>query len=76
MHGNVLLSNGFKALGQVDLYGAKIGGQLFCTNGHFSDPGRYSLRLRLATIGGEAALDDGFSSDGVVDLVWSKINGD
>jgi hypothetical protein len=30
----------------------------------------------LASIGGEAALDEGFSSDGVVDLVWSKINGD
>jgi hypothetical protein len=77
VHGNVLLSQGFRAFGQVDLFGAKIDGQLYCTAGHFSDPGgNPSLRLRLASIGGEAKLDGGFSSDGVVDLVGAKINGD
>jgi len=77
VHGNVLLSNGFRAFRQVDLYGAKIEGQLYCTAGQFSDPGGNApLRLRLASIGGEPALDGGFSSDGVVDLVDAKINGD
>ncbi len=74
VHGNVLLSNGFQAFGQVDLYGAKIDGQLYCTAGHFSG-GNPPLRLRLASIGGETDLDGGFSTDGVVDLVDAKING-
>jgi len=76
VHGNVLLSDGFRAFGQVDLYGAKIDGQLYCTEGRFSHPGGDSLRLRLASIGGETELNGGFSSDGVVDLVSAKINGD
>jgi hypothetical protein len=75
VHGNVLLSDGFQAFGQVDLYGAKIEGQLYCTSGHFSG-GNPPLRLRLASIGGEAELDKGFSSDGMVDLVDAKISGD
>jgi hypothetical protein len=76
VHGNVLLSDGFRAFGQVDLYGAKIDGQLYCTDGRFSHPSGDSLRLRLASIGGETELNGGFSSDGVVDLVSAKINGD
>ena len=76
VHGNVLLSDGFEAFRQVDLYGAKIDGLLFCTAGHFSDPGVDSLYLRLASIGGETDLNGDFSSDGVVDLVGAKINGD
>src|SRR5229473_3796938 len=76
VHGNVLLSDGFEAFRQVDLYGAKIEAQLYCTDGHFSDPGGDALRLRLASIGGETALNGGFRSDGVVDLVDAKINGD
>ncbi len=76
VHGNVLLSDGFEAFRQVDLYGAKIEAQLYCTDGHFSDPGGNPLRLRLASIGGETALNGGFRSDGVVDLVDAKINGD
>ncbi len=75
VHGNVLLSDGFQAFRQVDLYGAKIEGQLYCTAGQFSDPGGDSLRLSLASIGGETALDGGFSSDGV-DLLGAKISGD
>jgi len=76
VHGNVILSDGFRAFGQVDLYGAKIDGQLYCTDGQFSDPGGNSLRLRLASIGGEAELNGGFGSDGVVDLVGARITGD
>ncbi len=76
VHGNVLLSNGFRAFRQVDLSDAKIEGQLYCTAGHFSDPGGNSLLLRLASIGGETSLRGGFSSDGVVDLEDAKINGD
>jgi len=75
VHGNVLLSDGFEAFRQVDLYGAKIEGQLYCTAGQFSNPGGDSLRLSLASIGGETALDGGFSSDGV-DLLGAKISGD
>src|SRR5712692_2824939 len=60
VHGNVLLSDGFRAFGQVDLYGAKIDGQLYCAEGQFSDPGGDALRLRLASIGGEAELNGGF----------------
>ena len=76
VHGSVLLSDGFHAFGQVNLYGAKVDGQLYCNRGQFSDPGGKSLLLRLATIGGEAALDGGFSSDGLVDLGGAKIGGD
>jgi hypothetical protein len=75
VHGNVLLSNGFRAFRQVDLYGAKIDGQLYCTAGHFSG-GNPPLSLSLASIGGETDLNGGFSSDGVVHLESAKINGD
>ena len=76
VHGNLILSNGFRAFGQVDLYGAKINGQLYCTEGQFWDPGGHSLRLRLASIDGETELNKGFRSNGVVDLVGARINGD
>jgi hypothetical protein len=76
VHGNLILSNGFRAFGQVDLYGAKINGQLYCTEGQFWDPGGHSLRLRLASIDGETELNKGFRSDGVVDLVGARIKGD
>jgi hypothetical protein len=34
IHGNVLLSDGFKSSAKVDLYGAQIDGGLFCSGGH------------------------------------------
>jgi hypothetical protein len=83
VRGNIALSDGFHSFGRVDLYGAKIEGQLYCSGGHFSNPGgtfsntgHETLRLRLAKIDGEAELDKGFQSDGVIDLGGSQIDGD
>jgi hypothetical protein len=77
VHGDILLSDGFKAVGQINLYGAQIDGGLFCGGGEFSNPsGEATLRLRQANIAGEVDLNNGFMSDGIVDAVNSKVGGD
>jgi hypothetical protein len=76
IHGNILLSNGFKAAGQVDLYAAQIDGELYGHGGQFLNLGEDepTLRLRLANIAGEVDLS-GLMSDGLVEAVNSKIGG-
>ena len=53
--GGVVLSDGFEAHGAVRLLGARIGGQLNCTGGHFLEASRDGDALladRLETKGG------------------------
>jgi len=76
VRGDLILSNGFHSTGQVDLYGAKIGGELFCADATFSNPGETTLSLALSNIAGELQLTAGFYTDGVVKLEGARIGAD
>jgi hypothetical protein len=59
--GDVLLSDGFAAEGQVRLHNARIGGNLDCTGGKFQNP----AEANVANSGG-ALIADGAKVDGMV----------
>jgi hypothetical protein len=70
----VSLRLGFEAQGEVDLSGAKIGGQLTCTGGKFwAEP--TALTCYASTVGVDAFLINGFEAHGKVDLAGAKIAG-
>jgi hypothetical protein len=71
--GNVFLRDGFRAEGAVRLLGAQIGGDLDCSGGTFSNPGRDALRADGAGVKGGVYLNDGFSAEGDVGLVGAQI---
>ena len=73
--GAVLLRDGFTAVGQVSLYGAKIGGNLECEDGHFNNENGDALQVQSAEIGGAVLLRDGFTAVGQVSLYGAKIGG-
>ncbi len=72
---DVLLSNEFHSTGEVDFYGAKIGGNFYCADATFSNPGKETLSIELASVDGGASLDQGFQSDGIVQMTGATIKG-
>ena len=72
---NIFLRNGFKAEGRVSLSGATIGGQLDCSKGHFSNPGKYALDAQNIEVKTNISLTDGFKAEGKVDLTAANIKG-
>lgn len=77
IEGDVFLSRGFRADGEVWLLGAKISGQLNCSGGKFGSggAGRNALSADRTQIEGSVFLDDGFEADGSVRLAGAKIGG-
>lgn len=73
--GSVLLDQGFSAVGEVRLWGAKIGGELGCKGASLKNPGGYALVADGAEFGGGVFLD-GLSAIGEVRLVGAKIGGE
>jgi hypothetical protein len=53
---DILLSDGFTAVGEVWLRGARIGGDLTCQQGHLTNPGEVALTIEDATIGNSVLL--------------------
>jgi hypothetical protein len=86
VEGSVFLRDGFSAMGQVSLMGAKIGGTLDCARGSFCGEvqilpdGRRSADIAIgvghATIGENVYLRDGFQVEGEVRLLGTEIGGD
>jgi hypothetical protein len=76
VHDNLILGDGFHSAGGVQLYGAKIGGEIYCAGANLSNPGRAVLSLGLSTIGSELELKADFESDGIVQLEGARIGGD
>lgn len=77
VHGNVFLRRGFKAEGEVRLLGATIGGNLNCTNGHFSNPGenKGALIADEINVNGNVLLDGTFKAEGEVRFIGATIGG-
>ena len=83
---NVELNDGFKAEGCVALLGGRIGGDLDCGSGYFSNPAQgqddeheYSglaLEASYITVNGNIAFAAGFIAEGKVDLLGAQIAGD
>ncbi|MEV0320816.1 hypothetical protein ACIBKX_23440 [Streptomyces sp. NPDC050658] len=71
-------SDGFTATGQVDLTGARIGGDLDLRKGKFTvrASGRKALDAKRVTVGGTMKCSDGFTATGEVDLAGARIGGD
>jgi hypothetical protein len=70
-----VMSEGFKALGEVRLLCANIGGQLNCSNGTFQNPGGYALTADGLTVTGDVFLREGFKAQGEVRLPGANIGG-
>lgn len=72
---DVFVRGGCKTEGEVDLLGAKIGGNLDCSGAQFSNVGGLALIASGAQIRGPVFLSDGFKAEGEVNLVGTKIGG-
>lgn len=80
VRGGVYLCCGAEYDGAVVLDSAKIGGMLFCSAGHFINPGQVALSALSASIDGDVYLThlDGygdFVADGLVDFSAARVNG-
>jgi hypothetical protein len=72
---NLLLADGFTALGGVQLHMARIGGQLNCGRGTFGNSGEKALDGKRLTVSGDVFLNEGFRAEGEVRLLDAKIDG-
>ncbi len=73
---SVLLRDGFRVTGEVSLLGARIEGNLECSNkSEFINPGGISFAGDSLKVGGNVFLCDGFKSEGEVRLYGAKIDG-
>ncbi|MEA2821474.1 MAG: hypothetical protein QOJ86_3478 [Bradyrhizobium sp.] len=77
--GDMYLNSEFRSEGEVDVYGAEIGGALFCAKGTFrnrtSDGKGIAFNLQRIKVGGTVFLTDGFSAEGCVTLIGARIGG-
>ena len=65
----------FKAMGEVNLVGASIGGQLACIRGQFSNQEGTAINANTAKIAADVFLRHGFKAVGMVSLVRASIGG-
>jgi len=70
--GDVFMTQGFHATGEVRLLGARIRGDLACTGGTFENPKGDALSADRLQVGGSAFLRKGFQVTGNVSLVHAK----
>jgi hypothetical protein len=73
--GSVELRDGFESADQVDLLGARIGGQLDCMGGSFRSE-RIALRCDYAIVGLSVLLREGFRAYGTVNFPQARVGGD
>ncbi len=75
VEGSVFLSDGFKAVGEVNLRGVSIGGQLACIRGEFRNEGGTAIQAAVAKIAADVFLRNGFKAVGEVNLIRASIGG-
>src|SRR5262249_50009931 len=73
--GNLYLSDGFHAEGEVALPGAQIRGQLICSGGTFLNAGNNALNADNIDIGTDFLLDNGVHVEGGVTAAEARIGG-
>ncbi|MFH1371416.1 MAG: hypothetical protein ABII09_09060 [Planctomycetota bacterium] len=66
IEGDVYLSDGFKADGEVRFIGAEISGDFVCKNGEFINKGRMAITADRMNVKGSVFLGDGFNAHGMV----------
>jgi hypothetical protein len=73
--GNVYMTDGFTAHGEVNLHGANVGGQLSFDGATLSDPNGRALTADRLTVDGAMFGRNGFHADGEVRLAGARIGG-
>jgi hypothetical protein len=73
VQGDLFLSSGFQAEGEVQLSGARITGRLDCTEGVFRHPGGIALHANAAKVGDMVFC--GIRAEGEVRLIGATISG-
>ena len=77
--GSVLLRNGFSAEGAISMRGARIGSSLECDGASLSNPTADGSGLALAAdhavIAGAVLLRNGFTAQGAISFIGTKIGG-
>ncbi|GLY15129.1 hypothetical protein LWF15_12275 [Kineosporia rhizophila] len=73
--GSLNLEHRFRAEGAVNLAGARIGGSLQCSGGHFTNPGSSALIVSDAEVRGNIHLTNGFQAQGRVAFNRTKVEG-
>ncbi len=73
--GDLRLNDGFTAIGNIDLHGARIGGKLDCDGGTFINPHGTALTAHSLKVEGDMWCTDGFRVTGEVDLLGAYIGG-
>ena len=74
--GQMLVSDGFDADGEVKLTAANIGSSLDCKGGTIKSHGATALDAYALKVGGDVFLSDGFNADGEVKLTAANIGSD
>jgi hypothetical protein len=73
--GSIHLRDGFRSTGKVSLGGAKIGGNLDCSNGRFDNPGKEAIDCEGAEVRGHVWLKGDFIARGKVTLSRIHVRG-
>src|SRR5205823_3862802 len=69
--GGMFCRNGFSAAGEIQLPGARIGLELDCTRGQFSNPSGSALNLERVTVSGPLRMESAMLQ-GILDLTAAK----
>lgn len=70
-----VLCQGLRAAGQVRVGGSSIAGHAYFDRAHLSNPGDVALAAYHLQVGASLYLDDGFTTEGAVDLAQARIGG-
>jgi hypothetical protein len=73
--GDVHLSGNFRAIGEVCLASADVGGSISLSSASIEHIGGMALHLQGAVVQGNVFLDDGFTSKGKVSLGHARVAG-
>lgn len=73
--GDLELSDGFESDGEVDLFGAHIGGNLDCHGGKFRNSGAIALNGSALQVDQNMSLGGRFDASGEVDLSGAQVGG-
>ena len=70
---HLLMSNGFKAAGEVSTRYARIGGLFYCSHGRFDNPQGVALNADGVTVNGDMVMSNGFLATGEVSMRGARL---